>query len=248
MNRLQYIAENLDKMLIGADEPFKFNCTMCGKCCINREDILLKPKDLFNAAKELGLKPNEFLEKYCDYYVGESSRMPIVRLKPVGPTKRCPLLKGNRCSVHNVKPEVCAIFPIGRCISIQDKAVENREWSVNDIQFINQDANCGDKKATHTVREWFAKFNIPVEDEYFIAWNKTLATISMIIHRLEKNVPGEVMASIFNDLLIILYLDYDTEKDFMEQFQVNAQKATSAVKNFETVVDKLLEDYEGGNQ
>ena len=46
--RLQTIAENLNKMKIGLDEPFKFNCTMCGKCCKCRTDILLNPKDVFN--------------------------------------------------------------------------------------------------------------------------------------------------------------------------------------------------------
>ena len=40
-NKLKYIAENLDSLKIGLDETFKFNCTMCGKCCIDREDILL---------------------------------------------------------------------------------------------------------------------------------------------------------------------------------------------------------------
>ena len=40
-NRLQEIADNLDKMAIGVDEPFQFHCDMCGKCCIHREDILL---------------------------------------------------------------------------------------------------------------------------------------------------------------------------------------------------------------
>ena len=28
--RLQYIAEHLDAMAIGVDDPFKFHCDMCG--------------------------------------------------------------------------------------------------------------------------------------------------------------------------------------------------------------------------
>ena len=51
--RLKEIVDNFEKMKIGVDEPFKFHCTMCGKCCINREDILLTPKDLYNMSKEL---------------------------------------------------------------------------------------------------------------------------------------------------------------------------------------------------
>lgn len=34
-NRLKEIVDNFDQMKIGLDEPFKFHCTMCGKCCID---------------------------------------------------------------------------------------------------------------------------------------------------------------------------------------------------------------------
>ena len=49
-NRLKEIANNLDKLNIGPGDTFSFGCTMCGKCCINREDILLNPKDVYNIA------------------------------------------------------------------------------------------------------------------------------------------------------------------------------------------------------
>lgn len=60
-NRLKEIVDNFDQMKIGLDEPFKFHCTMCGKCCIDREDILLTPRDIYNMSKELGLNPRDFL-------------------------------------------------------------------------------------------------------------------------------------------------------------------------------------------
>lgn len=51
--RLKDIVDNLESMIIGLDEPFKFHCDMCGKCCIHREDILLSPRDIYNMSKEL---------------------------------------------------------------------------------------------------------------------------------------------------------------------------------------------------
>ena len=51
--RLKEIVDNFDAWKIGLDDSFQFHCTECGKCCINREDILLTPRDLFNAAKAL---------------------------------------------------------------------------------------------------------------------------------------------------------------------------------------------------
>ena len=50
---------------LGLDDTFKFHCTMCGRCCINREDILLPPRDLYAMAKELNFTSKEFFDKYC---------------------------------------------------------------------------------------------------------------------------------------------------------------------------------------
>lgn len=47
-NRIKEIVENFDQIKIGLDDPFEFHCTMCGKCCINRENILLTPRDIYN--------------------------------------------------------------------------------------------------------------------------------------------------------------------------------------------------------
>ena len=120
-NRLKQLYDNFDRLKIGLDEEFKFNCTMCGKCCINREDILLNPKDMFNLAKELNMESKQVLEAYCETYIGSDSRFPIVRLKPKGSIKRCLLLKDRKCSVHKAKPTVCAMFPIGRCVASERK-------------------------------------------------------------------------------------------------------------------------------
>ena len=244
-NKLKYIAENLDSLKIGLDETFKFNCTMCGKCCINREDILLKPKDLFVACKELSLKPQEFIQKYCECYVGDSSGLPIVRLKPVGGNKRCPMLQGSRCAIHNAKPEVCAMFPIGRCISIDKNELENSD-KISEIVYINQKVNCGDKRVTHTVREWLNKFNIPVDDEYFIEWHKVVSSMALDIQELEKYTPEKIKGLMYNNLFAFLYVDYDLEKDFMKQFKLNAEKATGMVKHIRKVAEQVKEELNGG--
>ena len=78
--RLKEIVDNFDSMKIGADEPFWFHCTMCGRCCINREDILLTPRDIYRMAKELQISPEELFKRYCETYIGHDSCIPSVRL------------------------------------------------------------------------------------------------------------------------------------------------------------------------
>lgn len=120
--RLKYIAENYEQMKIGPDDPFHFCCKECGKCCIHREDILLSPHDLFRAARELGMTTVEFYNQYCEGYIGQDSRLSIIRLMPQGSVRRCPLLKNHHCMIHKVKPAVCAMFPVGRGVAIPSLA------------------------------------------------------------------------------------------------------------------------------
>lgn len=65
---------------------------------------MLNPKDLFNIAKALKLQPIDVVKQYCETFIGESSRFPIIRLNPQGSIKRCPLLKDKKCMVHSSKP------------------------------------------------------------------------------------------------------------------------------------------------
>lgn len=89
-----------------------------------RNRSLLNPKDLYNISKELGLAPRDTIAQYCEVYLGQNSRIPIVRLKPRESIKRCPLLRDRKCSVHNAKPTVCALFPLGRSIKLDAKETD----------------------------------------------------------------------------------------------------------------------------
>ena len=222
--RSERLLKSIQEQKIGLDEPFKFNCTMCGKCCINREDIMLNPQDLFRAAKELGMTPFEFQQQYCECYIGGTSRMPIIRLKPVGPTLRCPLLKGNRCAIHKSKPFVCAAFPIGRFMSAEKQEDGNIGEVSEKIGYVFTDPHCGDKRKTHTVREWLASFGLSVEDEFYPSWTKTLLELSSFAREREKKTPESLMELLWKSFHVALYLDYDIEKDFYPQYLANVEK------------------------
>ncbi len=228
--RLKNIVDNLDEIKIDLDAPFMFHCTMCGECCENREDILLTPKDLYKMARELNLTPEQFYEKYCEGYIGNDSRMPIIRLNPIGMTKRCPLLSEGKCIVHKAKPAVCAMFPIGRCI-VQEKSQNLEEIDADQIQYIYMDPECGDKAEIHTVREWLTSFGIPIKDEYFLMWQRCVINFSALLREIEKHLPQKTMDLLWNAVFSALYLHYDMEKEFFGQFQENIQKLSEMFEN-----------------
>ncbi len=227
--RLQYIAEHYDDMCIGVEDHFRFHCTQCGKCCINREDILLNPKDLYNISKELGITPQETITQYCEVYLGQSSRIPIVRLKPRGSVKRCPLLKDRKCSVHRAKPTVCALFPLGRSIKLDAEKTDPDAVDKVGIQYIMNPIECGDSSEEHTVREWVESFGIPVHDRDFLAWQKVLFAARQRIVALEKMLTDSSMELIWSITYQALYLDYDIAQSFQEQFQKNSERLIDAL-------------------
>ena len=219
--------KDIERMTIGLDDSFKFRCTMCGKCCIDREDILLNAMDLFRMSKHMGIPPVEFLNSFCEFYVGGSSGIPIVRLRPEGPQKRCPLLHGKKCLVHEAKPSVCAMFPLGRYMKFDADNFTPDAVSKASVQYILQPISCGKKMDTHTVREWLSGFNMETEDEAYIKWNMAISHIGPRLKKM-KSMFGEItMELVYRATLIALYLNYSTDEEFLPQFENNITELVS---------------------
>ena len=243
-------------------ETFRFRCRQCGKCCKNREDILLNPYDLHRACSVLGVSHQTFIERYCEVYVGESSRFPCVLLKPVGPEKACPLLKGNKCSVHKGKPTVCALFPLGRAMRYSAPAPgssaspaspassaspveqenggdgENCGAGENEMFYFFNGATCGARDEEHTVGEWLSEFNLQESEAWFLEWSKELGEIAITIHELEKRLKPKLMEPIFGAVFTGMYLNYYAGASFMEQFRANSQKVKQMLAAIQGEIEK----------
>lgn len=218
---LQEIAENIDKYTIDLDDEFRFKCRCCGKCCRNRDDILLSPQDVFKITKKLELSVKEFIKKYCEVYIGYSSYIPIVRLFPKGANKVCPLLNNNLCMVHEVKPTVCALFPLGRIATIDDKKINNTIKT----RYILQYAICASLKYKHTVRSWLNQFNIPIDDIFFYRWNELRFLLSNFFQdnvKSNNDLSKKTIEQLWNLVFYKLYIDYDNKVDFLPQFEKNS--------------------------
>ncbi len=223
--------QDIESLTVGLDDTFKFHCTQCGKCCRNRDDILLSAFDIFKMSRYLKMNPEEFVKKYCNWYIGENSRIPIIRLNSVGKNYRCPLLRNNKCSVHAVKPAVCAMFPLGRYIAVNHDDAGEAGLEGQAVKYLLQDPECGDTSETHTVREWLTDFDIKTEDEAFMRWHTTLFEIGEIIRKLEKTEDMMTMVLVWSILRIGLYLNYDTHQDFLPQFEVNAKQCIALLSD-----------------
>ena len=218
-NRLKNIVENYDRMRIGMDDTFRFHCTMCGKCCIEREDILLNPYDIYRIAKALNKELHEVFSEYCETYLGGTSRMVLVRLKPLGSIKRCPLLVGQKCSVHAAKPAVCALYPLGR--GLKSEINETSDILHRDVQYIFQKPECGDASEEHTVRDWLKDFDFLSDELYFKMWMQLAVDYGKAIKKIEGLKMVGLVNAVATSILGIIYLNYKTDEPFFPQFEEN---------------------------
>lgn len=210
------IQDNFMNMRIDVNEKFTFHCTQCGACCKNRDDIILNPKDLFRIAQKLASTPMEIAQQYCEVYIGDSSRLPVVRLRSIGADHRCPFLKDNTCAVHDVKPVICAMFPIGRVL-VSKMGKQNP----NKLEYIFVDPGCGDNTEEHTVKDWLQDSGVPLHDAFFTEWSTTIIELCQIIQSIERCIPEIMKKDLGNGLLNILYFEYDLSQEFHPQFQRN---------------------------
>ncbi len=235
--REKNIYESFQNNQLGIYSSFRFRCTMCGKCCINREDILLNAKDVYHLAKILHTTCDQIVQKYGDVYLGKNSRVPIVRLQSVGTDHRCPFLQDNKCTVHDLKPTVCALFPLGRAISFEESKPD--EITQDMVKFFFSDPNCGDKSQKHTVLEWMIRSKLPIEDEFFLKWQTVLMKVSDYVKTAEKQMSEENFENLNKILFFLLYLNYDIQKEFLPQFIERTEK----IGKF---LDKMRECLTGG--
>lgn len=235
--------EELEKNLLDLDSEFHFKCRRCGKCCKNQDTIIFSTRDIFNIAHKLGKTMMEVVGEYAEVYIGHNSRIPIVHMVPSGPSRSCPLLKDGLCSVHDCKPTVCALFPLGRVAvnkQKEDGTVDPRDFK---IRYILNDIVCGSAKRVNTVRSWLARFGIPEQDEFFILWNEVMMESGELVRLLEKKkAPEPLLQLIWNIQMNALYLQYDPSQDFFPQFQANAGRLLPLTK---AIQERVSSDQDG---
>jgi len=224
--------EEIERQLMDLDSQFNFKCRKCGKCCKHQNMVLFNTRDIFNIARKLQMTPEKVIEKYAETYIGSTSKIPIVHMVPRGQNEVCPFLEDGLCSIHDCKPTVCALFPLGRVLINKTTMNGNQDASDQEIEYevkyMLNDVHCGSRKRVNTVREWLARFGIPEQDDFFLLWSKLTIMLHGTISKLEEHhVSNDTLNLIWSAIFSILYLEYDTSKEFFPQFQQAFEKLSS---------------------
>ena len=87
------------------------------------------------------------------------------------------------------------------------------------------------------MREWLGVYGLEESEIWFNAWNKATVTLAKRMNPLAEKLTAGVMNPILQGLLVTLYVQYDMEIDFMEQFIKNVQKANEMLDGVDALVN-----------
>lgn len=96
---------------LGRHSPFFFKCQRCSVCCSNK-DIKVGPHEILRLSRNLSLTSREFLVAYIE------EQNVSLRRKPNG---ECVFLTSQGCSVHQDRPLVCRLYPLGLLWDAEEK-------------------------------------------------------------------------------------------------------------------------------
>jgi Fe-S-cluster containining protein len=82
-----------------------FECKKCGQCCRWKGVVRVTGKDLDRLAEHNKIDKDEAEEKYTETHKG----MRVLKNKP--DSTDCVFLKDNQCSIFEIKPKQCDLFP-----------------------------------------------------------------------------------------------------------------------------------------
>ncbi|VAX15723.1 hypothetical protein MNBD_NITROSPINAE04-1295 [hydrothermal vent metagenome] len=134
-------------------DKFNFRCHKgldCWTACCKNSLIFLTPYDVLRLKQKLGVRSDEFLEKYTEATVDPGFGLPSLRLKIVE-GEGCPFVSPDGCGVYSDRPTSCRLYPLGSAVSSGSGAAESQRTHFK----VEEDYCLGwGEKDSWTVENW----------------------------------------------------------------------------------------------
>lgn len=218
MRREVDIKEISDGNLYGPNDMVKADCgdcKGCSACCQGMgESIVLDPYDVYRLTKGLNISFEALLDD--KFELGVYDGMILPHLKMSGANEACAFLNNEgRCSVHNIRPGICRLFPLGRF------------YENGGFKYFLQIHECKNQNRTKVkVKKWI---DIPdlKQNEVFV--NKWHDFVNEIQDKMMQVKDDALFKKINMFLLQQFFIERYHDEDFYKQFDERLEKAKKVV-------------------
>lgn len=193
------------------------DCEGCYACCEKMgSSILLDPLDVYRLTIATGKRFEELMEDVIGLHVEEGVILP--NLKMLGGREQCSFLdEAGRCSIHEFRPGLCRVFPLGRIYE------ENR------IRYFLQQEACQKKDRSKVkVSKWLDAPEPKKQEQFLLVWHEFRRFLEQ---RVGENCDEQAAKTINMFVLNLFFVTpYKAEMDFYEQFAKRMEQAGNVLQ------------------
>ncbi|GAA6274977.1 hypothetical protein F170042I7_11630 [Blautia caecimuris] len=215
MKRNVTLEEISDGNLYEANDMVKADCQDCkgcSDCCQGMGDtVILDPLDVHRLCAGLKKSPEELLGSVVELGITDGNILPHLAMK--GTEERCVFLNTEgRCSIHDIRPGFCRLFPLGRY------------YTEDGFKYILQLHECKKKNRSKIkVKKWLDTPNLKQYEKFVLDWHNFLLDVQEVFYETEdetliKNLNMYVLSRFY-------YTAYKEDEDFYPQFYVRLEEA-----------------------
>lgn len=214
MERNVSLEEISDGKLYNSNDMVKADCQDCkgcSACCRGMgNSITLDPWDVFEISTNLQKTFEQLLEEAFSLHMEKGVILPNIKMD--GKEEKCFFLdEEGRCTVHDFRPGICRLFPLGR------------HYENHAFQYFLQIHECKNiNRSKVKVRKWIGIANLQQYEEFVLDWHYFIKEIQDMI---EKVTNQEQIKEINLSILNLFYqTPYDAREDFYKQFYERLKK------------------------
>lgn len=223
MKREINMKEISDGKLYGPNDLVKADCGDCHGCfaCCQKmgQSIVLDPLDIYRLTKHLNVSFEQLLADKIELNVVDGLILP--NLKMSGTEERCAFLnKEGRCSIHQFRPGICRLFPLGRY------------YNNGSFQYFLQIHECKKENRTKVkVKKWIDTPDLKQNEKYILEWHDFVIELQeqlmeMTDESYSKKINLFVLQSFFVE-------PYDMQTDFYIQFENRLAKTKAVIQQLQ---------------
>lgn len=192
------------------------DCKGCYACCQGMgQSIVLDPLDIYHLTTELHMTFEQLLADAIELNVIDGVILP--NLKMTSEREACYFLnEAGRCTVHDYRPSICRLFPLGRF------------YENHDFKYFLQIHECKNPNKTKLkVKKWIDTPNLLENKKFVLAWHYFIDDVQTKLMQLaDDNLIKKIDMFILQHFFIELYTDTE---DFYVQFHARLEKAKKVI-------------------
>lgn len=208
MRREVTLEEISDGKLYDANDMVKADCQDCQGCCDcckgMGDSVILDPYDVYRLSNGLRKSPQELISSVLELGVVDGNILPHLVMK--GNEESCVFLnEQGRCSIHEIRPGFCRLFPLGRY------------YTEDGFKYILQIHECAKKNRSKIkVKKWLDTPDLKQYEKFVWNWHQFLINVQEVLYKTDDT---ELIKNLNMYVLNRFYLNpYESNLDFYTQF------------------------------